>query len=129
MAVHNFKNTQVVVGGAIITGYADGDAIQAEPNEDKWTQSVGADGGVTYNESNNETGVITLTLKPSSSSIPYLRTLYKSGESFNVLLQDTENNVRVTGEDCRIQKWPAFTRSEEESGVEIPILCAHYKED
>ena len=129
MAVHNFKDTQVIVGGVIITGYADGDAIQAEPNEDKWTQTVGADGGVTYNESNNETGVITLTLKPSSSSIPVLRALYKSGDSFNTLIQDTANNVRVTGEDCRIQKWPAFGRAEEESGVEIPILCAYYKED
>jgi len=127
--VYNFKNTQVIVAGAIITGYADGDAIQAEPNEDKWTQTIGAAGDVTYNESNNETGLITLTLKTSSSSIPYLRSLYKSKQLFNVLIQDTSNNVRVTGEDCMIQKWPSFTRSEEEAGVEIPILCAYYKED
>lgn len=129
MTVYNFKNTHVIVKGMIITGYADGDAIQAEPNEDKWTQTVGADGGVTYNESNNETGLITLTLKPSSSSLPVLKSLYKSKESFDVLIQDTSNNARVTGEDCRIQKWPAFARSEEESGVEIPILVAKYKED
>ena len=127
--VYNFKNNQVIVNGMIITGYADGDAIQAERNEDKYSQLVGADGGVTYNQTNNDTGLITLTLKPTSSSLPALKALYKSGELFNVLIQDTANNVRVTGEDCLIQKWPSFSRGEEASGMEIPILCAYYKED
>lgn len=127
--VYNFKDNQVIVNGAIITGYADGDAIQAERNEDKYTQLVGADGGVTYNKSNDDTGIITLTLKPTSSSLPTLRALSKSEELFNVLIQDTKNNIRVTGEDCLIQKWPSFTRGAEASGVEIPILCAYYKED
>lgn len=129
MAVHNFKHTQVIVNGAIITGYGDGDAISAEANEDKWSQSVGADGGVTYNESNNETATLTLKLKPSSASIPVLHQLYKSGESFDFMIQDTELNVRATGEDCRIQKWPTFSRAEEEEPREIVILAAHYKED
>lgn len=127
--VYNFKDNQVIVDGAIITGYADGDAIQAERNEDKFSQLVGADGGVTYNESNDDTGIITLTLKPTSSSLPVLRALSKSKKLFNVLIQDTKNNVRVTGEDCLIQKWPSFTRGAEASGIEIPILCAYYKED
>lgn len=127
--VYNFKDNQVIVDGAIITGYADGDAIQAERNEDKFSQLVGADGGVTYNESNDDTGVITLTLKPTSSSLPLLRALSKSKKLFNVLIQDTKNNVRVTGEDCLIQKWPSFARGAEASGIEIPILCAYYKED
>ena len=127
--IYNFKDNQVIVNGMIVTGYADGDAIQAEPNEDKVTQLVGADGGVTYNQSNNETGLITLTLKPTSSSLPALKALYKSGELFNVLIQDTANNVRVTGEDCLIQRWPSFTRGAEAAGLEIPILCAYYKED
>lgn len=127
--VYNFKDNQVIVDGAIITGYADGDAIQAERNEDKFSQLVGADGGVTYNESNDDTGIITLSLKPTSSSLPVLRALSKSKKLFNVLIQDTKNNVRVTGEDCLIQKWPSFARGAEASGIEIPILCAYYKED
>ena len=127
--VYNFKNNQVIVNGAIITGYADGDAIKAERNEDKFSQFVGADGDVTYNETNNDTGLITLMLKPSSSSLSYLKSLYKSKKLFNVLIQDTANNVRVTGEDCMIQRWPSFSRGEEASGVEVTILCAYYKED
>ncbi|UUV27059.1 MULTISPECIES: DUF3277 family protein [Lysinibacillus] len=129
MSVHNFKNTQAVVAGNILTGFGDGDAISAEPNEDKWTQSVGADGNVSWNESNNETGTFTFKLKPESASIPVLHQLYKSGESFDVMLHDTELNTRVTGEDCRIQKWPTFSRAEETEPREIVILAAHYKED
>lgn len=129
MAVHNFKHTQVIVAGNIITGYGDGDAISAEPNEDKWTQTVGADGNVTYNESNNETATLTLKLKPESASVPVLQQLYKSGESFDFMIHDTELNVRVTGEDCRIQKWPTFSRAEEVEAREIVILAAHYKEE
>lgn len=129
MGVHNFKNTQAVVAGNIITGFADGDAISAEPNEDKWSQTVGADGNVTYNESNNDTGTFTLKLKPESASVPVLLQLYKSGESFDVMLHDTTLNRRVTGEDCRIQKLPPFTRAEEVEALEYVILAAHYKED
>lgn len=127
--VYNFKDNQVIVNGLIITGFADGDAIQGERNEDKVSQFVGAGGDVTYNKTNNDTGLITLTLKPTSSSLPALKALYKSEELFNVLIQDTANNVRVTGEDCLIQRWPSFARGEEASGLEIPILCAYYKED
>lgn len=129
MSVHNFKNTLAVVAGNIITGFGDGDAIAAEPNEDKWTQTVGADGGVTYNESNNETGTFTFKLKPDSASIPVLHQLYKSGESFDVMLHDTVLNQRITGEDCRIQKLPSFSRAEETEAREYVILAAHYKED
>ncbi|MFJ7698908.1 phage structural protein [Lysinibacillus fusiformis] len=129
MGVHNFKHTQAIVAGNIITGFADGDAISAEPNEDKWSQTVGADGNVTYNESNNDTGTFTLKLKPESASVPVLLQLYKSGESFDVMLHDTTLNKRVTGEDCRIQKLPPFTRAEEVEALEYVILAAHYKED
>ncbi len=129
MGVHNFKNTQAIVAGNIITGFADGDAISAEPNEDKWSQTVGADGNVTYNESNNDTATFTLKLKPESASVPVLLQLYKSGESFDVMLHDTKLNKRVTGEDCRIQKLPPFTRAEEVEALEYVILAAHYKED
>lgn len=111
MGVHNFKNTQVIIGSAIATGFADGTAIQAEPNEDKWTQTVGAAGEVTWNELNNETGTFTFSFKPESSTLPFLRALYKSKESFNVLLHDTVLNHRVTGEDCRIQKNAAICSS------------------
>lgn len=126
--VYNFKNTQVVVDNFIVTGYADGDAIQGERSEDKFSHFVGADGGVTVNETNNDTGTITLTVKPTSASLPLLKALHKSRKLVNVMIHDTKNNARVTGEDCVIQA-PSFARGAEAAGVEIQILCAYYKED
>jgi len=45
------------------------------------------------------------------------------------MLHDTVLNQRITGEDCRIQKLPSFSRAEETEAREYVILAAHYKED
>lgn len=127
--VHNFKNTKAILAGMIVTGFADGDAIQSERNEDKRTHVVGAGGDVTINESNNDTGTVTLTLKPSSPALPLVRSLYNSGEQFNVMLIDTALGVTITGEDCVIPNLPPFSRAEEVSGVEVTILAAKYSEN
>jgi hypothetical protein len=127
--VFNFKDTVGIVGGIILTGYMDGTPIEAEKNEDTYTQHVGADGKVTYNESNNETGTFTITLKQDSSVLPALEDLRKSKEAFNVSFTDTKRNKRVSGEDCRFQKNAPFSRGAEIEGVEYTILAAYYKED
>lgn len=128
-AVHNFKNTTVIIAGMIGTGFADGDAIQSERNTEKYTQTVGAGGEVTYNQSNDDTGTFTFTFKPNSPVLPHIRNLYKSGEQFSVMLTDTANNVTVTGEDCVVSNLPPFSRAEEVSGVEVTILTAKYNEN
>ncbi|MEG0470781.1 MAG: phage protein [Solibacillus sp.] len=127
--VFNFKDTTVVVGGTILTGYMDGTPISTEQNEDTFTQHVGADGSVTYNESANETGTFTFTLKQDSSSVPILDALLKSKNSFSVSVVDNKRGKRVSGEDCRFSRKPTFTRGAEVEGVEYTILAAAYKED
>lgn len=128
-AVHNFKNTTVVIAGMIATGFADGDAIQSERNTEKYSHTVGADGSVTINQSNDDTGTFTLLFKPSSSVLAHIRNLYKSGEQFAVMLNDTVNKVTITGEDCVVANLPPFSRAEEVSGVEVTILAAKYNEN
>lgn len=125
----NFKDTTVIVGGIILTGYMDGTPIEAEENEDTFTQTVGADGTVTYNESADETGTFTFSLKQDSSVLPLLDRLRKSKEAFDVLINDSKRGKRVSGTDCRFQKTPAFSRGAEVEGVEYTILAATYKED
>lgn len=127
--VFNFKDTAVVIGGNIITGFMDGTPISTEQNEDTYTQHVGADGQVTYNESNNETGTFTFTLKQDSPSVPVLSALLATKESFSVSVVDGKRNKRVSGEDCRFSRKPTFTRGAEVEGVEYTILAVAYKED
>ena len=127
--VYDFKQNTVIVAGMIATGYADGDAIQGERNEDKRTQTVGAAGEVTINKSNNDTGTFTLRFKPNSPTLPLIRSLYNSDELFQVMIKDSANNIQVTGEDCVIPNLPPFSRAEEETPVEVTILAARYKEN
>jgi len=125
----NFKDTVAIVGGIILTGFMDGTPIEAEKNEDTFSQHVGADGSVTYNESADETGTFTFTLKQDSSVVPMLDALLKSKESFNISLNDAKRKKRVNGMDCRFAKNPNFSRGAEVEGVEYTILAAQYKED
>lgn len=127
--IFNFKDTVAIVGGIILTGFMDGTPIQSEKNEDTFTQHVGADGSVTYNQSADETGTFTFTLKQDSSVIPMLDALLKSKESFNVSLNDSKRGKRVNGYDCHFSKNPDFSRGAEIEGVEYTILAAKYKED
>lgn len=127
--VFNFKDTVAIVGGIVLTGFMDGTPIEAEKNEDTFTHHVGADGTVTYNQSADETGTFTFTLKQDSSVVPMLDALLKSKRPFDVSLSDMKRNKRVSGEDCRFSKNPNFTRGGEVEGVEYTILAAYYKED
>ena len=70
---YDFKKVSVIINGVFITGFMDGEPIQVEKNEDDVIPHVGAGGDVTYAESADQTGTITITLKQTSSSLPFLR--------------------------------------------------------
>src|SRR6478735_5327441 len=92
--VFDFKNASVVVDGKFLTGYMDGTAIQAEKNEDNKVPHVGADGGVTFSNSADNTGTITVTLKQTSPSLPVLIDLAKNkSKVFPVSVIDTNTNA------------------------------------
>ncbi|MEK5070705.1 phage structural protein [Sporosarcina sp. FSL K6-1508] len=126
---YDFKKVSVIAAGTIITGWMDGDAIQSEKNEDDVTPHVGAGGDVTFAESTDETGTITLTLKSTSSSIPILKALRDSKEMFQLQIVDVNDNAfRAGGSECRIVKPPARTYGTEVTGTEWAIYVADYKE-
>lgn len=125
---HNFKNTIVIVDGLIITGFMDGDSIATEKTEDEVAAHVGADGAVTFNESNDNTGSIVLTIKQDSPSAPALDELRKSKRIFAAEVNDTNNGVRISGSQCRIVKAPSRSYGPEVTGLEYTILVADYKE-
>lgn len=126
---HNFKNTIVIIDGVIITGFTDGDAISTSKNEDDVTAHVGAGGDVTFNESNDPTGTVTITLKQDSSSVPILDALHKSKKMFSVEVNDTGNGKRISGSECRFSKTPDASWGNEVTGREYTILVADFKED
>lgn len=126
---HDFKKVSVIVDGVIMTGWMDGDAIQTEKNEDDVTPHVGAGGDVTFSEGTDETGKITLTLKATSSSNPFLKSLRDSKRLFQTQIIDVnDKSFRAGGSECRIIKPPARTFGVEVTGAEWEIYIADYKE-
>ncbi len=88
------KQISVVIGSQPIHGFADGDFVAVERNEDDWTLLVGADGESTRAKNANKSGKITLTLLASSASNDYLSDLQKADElsgtaTFGALIKDS----------------------------------------
>ena len=127
MSTFDFKKVSVIVDGRFIVGFMDGTPVQAEKNEDNVIPHVGAAGDVTFTESNNQTGTITLTLKQTSTSLPALIALAKQKRSFPVQIIDAnDNKVKAGGNEARILKTPAVEWGAEVSGVEVQIYVADF---
>ena len=60
--------TDVIVGGVTITGFAEGTGIEIERDEDSYTKQTGSNGEVTRIMRNNRGAKITLTLLQGSES-------------------------------------------------------------
>ncbi|QXJ39589.1 hypothetical protein BV455_02955 [Parageobacillus caldoxylosilyticus] len=119
---YDFKKVSVIADGVFITGYHDGSVIKVEKNEDDVTPHVGADGEVTYAESADQTGTITLTLKQTSASLPFLQQLRKSKKIFPIQIVDNNTNAyRVGGSEARILKMPDREWGNEVQPVEVQI--------
>ena len=126
---YDFKKVSVIVDGVFIVGFMDGEPIQVEKNEDDITPHVGAGGDVTYAESADQTGTITLTLKQTSASLPFLQQLRKSKRIFPIQIVDSNTNTyRVSGSEARIVKMPSRSWGAEVQGVEVQIHVADLTE-
>lgn len=121
------KKTSVIVDGKFITGFMDGTFIVSEKNEDNVIAHVGSQGDVTYTESADDTGMITLTLKQTSTSLPILQKLAKEKRSFAANVVDAnDGKFKSGGTQCRILKTPSREFGSEVSGVEVQIHVSDY---
>lgn len=126
---YDFKKVSVIVDGVFMTGFMDGEPIKVEKNEDDVKAHVGADGDVTYAESADQTGKITLSLKQTSPSLVTLQQLRKSKKIFPVQIVDSNNGAyRVGGSEARIVKMPPRSWGSEVQGVEVEIHVADLTE-
>lgn len=90
---YNARDVLVIVGGAPMEGFADGEFVVVERNEDSFSLVVGADGEGARAASNNKSGKLTLTLLQTSKSNAVLAALNQADELtgsgvFPVLVKD-----------------------------------------
>lgn len=63
---YNPKDHSIIFGGVRITGFADGTFVSVAPTSAVWERVVGADGLVTRVRQNDDTAIVTITLKQSA---------------------------------------------------------------
>ena len=109
--VKNYDPAEVtmIIGGHIISGYADGTFLSIARNNDAFTRVAGADGEGTRAKSNDRSGTFTFTLMQSSQSNDILSGFasaddINNGGTFPVLIKDGNGTSRYAGEICWVQK-------------------------
>lgn len=112
LKTYDFKQVAVIVGGRIVTGFAEGTGVTVERNEDAWTLQVGAEGEATRSKSNNRSGRVTLTLQQASESNAILDAFRQADELSNnglqpMLIKDNSGNSLYTAEQCWVVKAPS----------------------
>lgn len=112
------KQVQLIIGGNQIGGFADGEFINAERDEDAFTKVTGADGETSRAKSNNKAGSLTLTLAGTSSSNDALSAIAIADELDNdgiveVYIKDTLGTSVLFSAQGWIRKMPAYSADKE----------------
>lgn len=120
MATHSFdpKDVVVTVGGFPMGGFADGEFVSFERNNDAFTQSVGADGDTTRVKSNDRSGSLTITLDQTSLSNDVLSTFANLDELSNsgivpILVKEINGTSTLFTGNGWIQKMPVMSYGKE----------------
>jgi len=108
----------------ISTGHATEGVAATEHNEDATEPYIHADGSVTYQESADNTGKLTLTYAPNSSMLPHIRNLCARKRMFNVSIVDANQSrrVAVNADGCRVIKMPPMEGNVKMSAVTVEIF-------
>lgn len=77
---HSLAACILIIGPTRITEFGESDAIRFSRNADSVTPSVSADGKVTYNASNDQSWMVSITLKQTSFAYRILASLVQAQE-------------------------------------------------
>jgi len=120
MAVKTYdpKQVQLIIGGAPIGGFADGEFISVERDEDTFTKVAGADGEVSRSKSNNKMGELTVTLLQTSASNAILSAFMLADELSNsgvipIFIKDSLGTTTLFSAEGWVKKPPAVSYDKE----------------
>lgn len=122
---YNANDCVVTVGGVYITGLGE-TMISGEKDEDNFSPSVGAQGDVVVNMSNNNLGTIKITVQGTSPQKEYLLGLAKSRSMFDVWVINKSIGEKIGGTKAMMKKPPALEQGAELSEREFEIQVFDY---
>lgn len=116
--VYDPKQISIIVGGKILSGFADGTFLKVERNEQAYTLKVGVDGEGARAKNNNKSGKFTFTLMQTSSSNDVLSAYASADELGNagavpVLVKDHNGTSVATAATAWVQKLPDLEDAKE----------------
>ncbi len=105
-----------ILFGAVLDGFADGDAISIDPMGDRWGTMIGSAGDLLFVDTGQKAFTITLNLMQSSASNALLNAAYLADTTTpgGILLpftfKDPNANDVFFSPKARIMKLPTFAR-------------------
>ena len=110
-AQYDSKQVLVIVGGAPISGFADGTFVEVAFDEQQWNKVTGADGLTQRSKTNNFAGNITITLMNGSNGNDALSALWNADRISNqgvvpVLVKDLSGRTLWAAENGWVQQMP-----------------------
>jgi hypothetical protein len=119
---YDMKQVTCFVNGALMTNWADGDAVAFDMNEDAYKLKIGATGEGTRSKTNNQSGRWTLNLMQSSPANDVLSAFFLTdqqvitGACIPIALVDLLGTTRITTPACWCVKWPGQKNAMEAQG-------------
>lgn len=109
---YDLRKVTCTFGADLISGYAEGDAIEIEYDEDSWTYTPSADGGGTRSKTNQLSATITVHLMQTSPANQVLQNAWNADRVGNagarpLLIKDGSGSSLHAAETAYVQKLPA----------------------
>ena len=125
LRTYDASEVQIVVAGVAIEGFADGDFITIEDDEDAYSMQVGTDGEAARSKTNNRGATITISTLQTSAANTALSALHNLDRNSSgglgigpFLCDDQSGNSLYAAEKCWIQKRPSAVFGREAQGRE-----------
>jgi len=129
LKTYNNEEVSVILGGRVMTGMAETDAITISRENDSWVDRAGMRGGVTRSKSSDKRGSIVIRLEQTSTDNDYLSEKADLDEKsaagiISVLIRDAQGTTLCSAPEAWVMK-PADVSFAKESGErEWTIRCA-----
>jgi len=129
LSTYDPEKVDVIIGGAIMSGFADGTFVSIERDEDTFTKVTGADGRTSRAKSANKSGRVTLTLQQTSLSNNVLSGFALEDEVTSkaikaILIRDSLGSTNIASGAGWVVKPASVEFSKEISNREWTIDCA-----
>lgn len=120
---YDFRQVTVLLAGAPVTGFADGDSISVERAADAYTMQIGLDGEASRSKQNDNSGTITLTLLAGSPANLALQALYEADDlsgvgTFPLAIADLRGSFLAATTAAWIKKVPSRSFGRDNGSVE-----------